>query len=535
MKFSRKVLLPVMAALSMALPSSVFADVNLPVHREVLDNGLTVLLHPNKQAPTVSCRLFYVTGSVHEVPGKSGLAHLLEHELFKGTKKVGIQDSVADVRFMAQQDSLQALIRPAKLSGDTATVRKLTAEHDSIVNEHRKIFVKDELWGAYQAAGGTGLNAFTTDLMTAYIVTLPKNKIEMFMWLEADRMQNAVLREFYSERDVVREERRMRYDDKPTGRYYETLNSMIYEAFPYRVPTIGWPSDIANLTREMADEHYRKYYKPRNAILVLAGDLDTTSTMEMVKKYFANIPAGEAFPPLTIRDPEQAGEKRLTVKRPDAPNMYNLVFKTPEVGDDILYALDIAEGVLNGRSGKLYKRLVEQEKLAVGVSASNSPNKYVSEFSVRVNMRPDADPAKVEAIIWEELEKLKTEPVSEREFQKVKNRAYAGLVRSLTDMENVATMLAWYEMFGDYKIFLHWADELNKVSAADVQAAVQKTFVREKSVAGFLLKEKPAVAATADKTAEAKPAEPTAAQAATPAATAAPAAKPAKKASKKKK
>ena len=475
-------------AFLLAAPSQ--AAVNLKVHKEVLPNGLTVLLHPNSQAPTVSCRLFYVTGSVHEVPGKSGLAHILEHELFKGTKKVGVQDSVADARFMAIQDSLQALIRPAKLAGDTATVKKLTAEHDSVVNEHRKIFVKDELWSAYQAAGGTGLNAFTSDLMTAYIVTLPKNKIELFMWLESDRMQNAVLREFYSERDVVREERRMRYDDKPTGRFFETLNSMIYEAFPYRVPTIGWPSDIMNLTREMADEHYRKYYKPRNAILVLAGDLDTTATMQMVKKYFGNIPAGEAFPPLTIRDPEPAGEKRLTVTRPDAPNLFTLVFKTPEVGDRSLYALDIAEGVLNGRSGRLYKRLVEKDKLAASVSASNSPNKYVSEFGVSVNMRPDADPAKVEQAVWEELEKLKTETVSEREFQKVKNHAYAGLVRSLTDMENVATMLAYYEMFGDYKIFLNWADELDKVSAADVQDVAKKTFVREKSVSGLLLKKK---------------------------------------------
>jgi predicted Zn-dependent peptidase len=231
--------------------------------------------------------------------------------------------------------------------------------------------------------------------------------VELFLWLESDRMQNAVLREFYAEREVVREERRMRYDDRPTGRYYETLNSMIYEAFPYRIPTIGWPSDIENLAREQAEEHYRKYYKPRNAILVLAGDLDTTYTMQLVKKYFAPIPAGDAFPPITIRDPEQAGEKRLEVWRPDAPNILNLVFKTAAIGDESLYALDIIEGVLNGRSGRLYKRLVEEEKLAVSVSAGNSPNKYVSEFSIRVNLQPDADPVRVEKIIWEELEKLK--------------------------------------------------------------------------------------------------------------------------------
>jgi predicted Zn-dependent peptidase len=473
-------------ALLLAAPAQ--AGVSLPVHKEVLDNGLTVLLHPNKQAPTVSCRLFYVTGSVHEVPGKSGLAHILEHELFKGTKKVGVIDSIADATFMAREDSLQALIRPAKLAGDTATVKKLTAEHDSLLNEQRKLFVKDELWSAYQSAGGTGLNAFTTDLMTAYIVTLPKDKIELFMWLESDRMQNAVLREFYSERDVVREERRMRYDDKPTGRFFETMNSLIYEAFPYRVPTIGWPSDIMNLTREMADEHYRKYYKPRNAILVLAGDLDTTATMEMVKKYFGNIPAGEAFPPITVRDPEQVGEKRFTQVRPDAPNLYSLVFKTAEVGDPSLYALDIAEGVLNGRSGRLYKRLVEEEKLAVSVKAGNSPNKYVSEFSVMVSMKLDADVAKVEKIVWEELERLKNEPVSERDFQKVKNHAYAGLIRSFTDMENVATMLAWYEMYGDYHIFLNWADALEKVTPAQVQEVAKATFVRDRSVVGILKK-----------------------------------------------
>lgn len=468
-------------------PVALFA-INLPVHKEVLKNGLTVLLHPNKQAPTVSCRLFYVTGSVHEVPGESGLAHMLEHELFKGTKKVGILDSVKDARFMHEEDSLQALIRPLKLTGDTAEVKHLTAIHDSILNVHRQIFVKDELWSAYQEAGGTGLNAFTTDLMTAYIVTLPKNRVELFLWLESDRMQNAVLREFYSERDVIREERRMRYDDRPAGRYYETLNSMIYEAFPYRIPTIGWASDIENLTREKTENHYHKYYKPRNAILVLAGDLDTTATMKLIKEYFESIPTGEAFPPITIRDPEQAGEKRLEIWRPDAPNILNLVFKTPAVGDESLYALDIVEGVLNGRSGRLYKRLVEEEKLAVSVGASNSPNKYVSEFSIRVNLQPNADPARVEKILWEELEKLQKEPVSPRDFQKVKNRSYASTVRSLIDMENVATNLAWYEMFGDYHIFLNWADHLDSVTPSMVQEVSKQTFVHKKATLGLLLK-----------------------------------------------
>jgi len=164
------------------------------------------------------------------------------------------------------------------------------------------------------------------------------------------------------------------------------------------------------------------------------------------------------------------------------------VFKTPEAGHADLYALDIAEGVLNGRSGRLYKRLVEEEKLAVSVKAGNSPNKYVSEFSVMVSLKLDADVAKVEKIVWEELEKLKSSPVSDHDFQKVQNAAYAGLVRSFTDMENVATMLAWYEMFGDYHIYLNWASELAKVTPARVQEVAKNTFVRDRSVVGILKK-----------------------------------------------
>ena len=209
--------------------------------------------------------------------------------------------------------------------------------------------------------------------------------------------------------------------------------------------------------------------------------------MGKIKEYFGTIPSGEAFPPLTIRDPEPAGEKRFIVKRKDAPNLMTIAFKTPEVGHPRLFALDIAEGVLNGRSGRLYKRLVEEEKLAVSVRAANSPNKYVSEFSISVQLRPDASLEKAEKIIWEELERLKNEPVSLREFQKVKNNSYASIVRSLRDMENVATMLAWYEIFGDYKIFLSWAEKLDSVSVENVQEAAKETFKKELSVNGILL------------------------------------------------
>src|SRR5690606_5061041 len=167
----------------------------------VLENGMKVILYPDRQAPTVACRLFYVTGSVHEHAGTSGIAHLLEHMLFKGTKKVGVKDVEKDAEYVQRIDALMAR-RRTLAPKDSLEDKALMRRYDSLITEQRKLLIKYELWEAYEKAGGTGLNAFTSDLMTAYIVTLPKNKVDLFLWLEADRMQNAVLREFYSERDV---------------------------------------------------------------------------------------------------------------------------------------------------------------------------------------------------------------------------------------------------------------------------------------------------------------------------------------------
>jgi len=205
-----------------------------------------------------------------------------------------------------------------------------------------------------------------------------------------------------------------------------------------------------------------------------------------VQLYFGSIPAGEPLPEIHLREPAQAGEKRLIVRRSDATPSVDIFFKTPSVNDSAIYALDIAEGVLNGRSGRLYKRLVEEENLATSASASNNPNKAVSTFSVSVSLRPGASHEKAEKIVWEELEKLKKELVNEREFQKVINNAYASQVRSLTDMAGVATNLAWFEMYGSYSLFLNWAKELETVSRQAVQSAATDYFTRNNAVIGWL-------------------------------------------------
>lgn len=458
----------------------------IDAHFTVLDNGLKVMLYPNKQAPTVACRLFYVTGSVHENSENNGIAHLLEHMLFKGTKKMGVTDVAKDAEYIKKIDALMARVRLLNPE-DSLEAKKLKLRYDTLIAEERKLLIKYELWEAYEKAGGTGLNAFTSDLMTAYIVTLPKNKVDLFLWLESDRMQNAVLREFYSERDVVMEERRMRTDDSPTGRYWESLMAVFYEAHPFRYPTIGYPSNIKHLTREMADEHYRKFYKPNNAILVLAGDIDTTAALAGIKKYFGSIPRGSNFPPVVVQEPPQIGEKRFIVKKNEAKPRMDILFHTPGFPSEDLYALDILEGVLSGKSGRLYRKLVKELKIALSAGGGNGVDKYTSNFSVSVDLdgKPQVD--KVEKAVWEVLEDLGRKPISERELSRAKNQVIAHSFRQLQDMEELATELAYWEMRGGWDFINKFPMSVQAVTTAQVQAVCKKYLVKKNSTTGLIL------------------------------------------------
>jgi predicted Zn-dependent peptidase len=454
-----------------------------------LPNGLKVILYPDRQAPIVAARIFYVTGSVHEHPGNTGIAHLLEHMLFKGTKKVGIKDAKKDSVILKQIDEVMARLRRTAPTDSNAR-KGLKKTYDSLLAAERELLIKYELWEAYEKAGGTGLNAFTSDLMTAYFVTLPKNRLELFLWLESDRMQNAVLREFYPERDVVMEERRMRVEDSPTGRYWESLMGVFYEAHPFRFPTIGYPSDIKALTKEQAEEHYRAYYKPNNAILVLAGDIEAPSAMAMIKKYFGGMGRGEEFPPVVTEEPQQPGEKRMTVRKNDAKARFDLLFHTPGFPHEDLYALDIVEGVLSGKSGRLYRKLVKEQKIALSAGAGNGADRYTSSFHVSVDLdgaKPQLD--KVEKAVWDVLYDLGRKPVSERELTRAKNQVAARTLRQLQNIEELATELAFWEMRGGWNHINRFPELVQQATAQQVQEVCRKYFYRKNSTAGVILPE----------------------------------------------
>jgi predicted Zn-dependent peptidase len=357
------------------------------------------------------------------------------------------------------------------------------------VEESRKFIKNNELWGLYQKEGGTELNAWTGDNMTAYIVTLPANKMELFLWLESDRMSNPVMREFYTERDVVMEERRLRYENSPYGRYYEALSALLFEAHPYRIPTIGYMSDLHHLTRQDAFNHFKKFYAPNNAVLILVGDVKEAKVLQSVRDYFGGIPKGPAIEPLWTADPDPVGQKRLHVKKDVAP-ILELFFKTSALGQPDNFPLYIIEGVLNGKSGRLFKTLVRDKKLATDVSASYSAQKYESFFMLHADLMQGVAPEAVEKELWGALDKLKEEWISEHELKKVKNNLSAAQVNMMRSNEGLADRLAFYEIGGDWRMINTFLDGIKQVSREEVRTTAGRIFTETNSVVGLVIREK---------------------------------------------
>lgn len=488
-----------------ALLCSLYADqLQIPVHYDTLKNGLRVIIVPDTNVAVVSCRLYYFVGSMYEGPGSSGLSHMFEHMMFKGTKRMGTKSYQKEIPLMASIDSLADIIHKEHLKGRTnsdSLIQNLKSKMFAILEKQRKIMKKEELWETYQNNGGTNLNAWTADDMTAYIVTLPKNKLELFYWLESDRMKDPVLREFYSERDVVAEERRMRYENRPVNRYWERLNSLFYVAHPYRLPTIGWMSDIEAYTREKMEKHIRKFYTPDNALIIMVGNVEPKKAMSDIKRYFASIPRSKnPKTEIVTREPRPIGVTRFTVHDNVAPRI-DLMFHTPGYPHDDLYKIDIIEGIFSGRSSRLYRRLVDNEKLCIDVGAANSFRLHDGYFQIWAELKSDADPKKVEQIILEEIKKLNSSPPTANEMLRITNQIRMSFTSGLKSLEGLSDRLAWFERLNSWKDLLSYPDKIAKVKPEDVSAIVGNYINPQLMTVGQLL---PVKTEKADTTAQNK-------------------------------
>jgi predicted Zn-dependent peptidase len=333
------------------------------------------------------------------------------------------------------------------------------------------------------------MNAFTTTDFTAYFITVPANKLELWMWMESERLLRPVFREFYAERDVVFEERRMRTESTPLGKFAEAFEAMVWTAHPYQWPIVGWPSDIPAISKADADLFYSLYYSPQNICLILVGDFKIENAMRLAERYFSRIEKGKADPPEVItREVRQLAEKRMYAEAEANPEI-NIVWHTVPFSHRDVYALNILAQLLSTETGRLYKGLVLDREVATSVQASPVTRKWAGLFDITAEVKDGHTPEEVEQAIYEELEKLKNEDVPPDELQKVKNAFAAYEYRRLTSNHSILMQLMFNDGLGDWREINRAGPLHQAVSAADVRRVVNDYFTREtRSVAVYTRK-----------------------------------------------
>jgi predicted Zn-dependent peptidase len=446
--------------------------------------------------PTVAGGWVAHVGSSNERLGITGIAHLFEHMMFKGTPTIGTKNYQKDLEIMAAQERIRDEMRREerkmraeyrqgaiddllKPENKTPRYRELEKEFNQLIQAQRDIQVKNEFDRIYRSAGGAGMNAFTMQDMTGYFINVPANKIELWMWMESERLLNPVFREFYAERDVVYEECRMRTESTPLGKFAETFNAMFFDAHPYHWPVIGWPSDVASISKAEADAFYNTFYAPQNITLILVGDFESAKLLPQLARYFGRIPRGPNNPPdLVTQEIPQVAEKRMYAEAEANPQVQIQWHTVPFAHRDS-YALDILGELLSGRTGRLYKGLVLGNEVATEANAGQMSLKWAGWFSAEGEAREGRTPQEVEQGIYAELEKLKTADVPAEELQKVKNNFAAAEYRKLSSNQAILMQLIFNEGLGDWREFNNAAAQYQAVTAEDVKRVASQYLTKE--------------------------------------------------------
>ena len=488
-----RILFALVLLLYWALP---LAAQKVPVVEKSLPNGMRLLLVERHDEPTVAGGWVAHVGSSNERLGITGIAHLFEHMMFKGTPTIGTKDYKKDLEIIAAQERVRDEMRQEerkmraayrhgeiddvlKPENKTARYRELETEFKKLIGEQRDILVKNEFDRIYCGAGGSGMNAFTSEDMTAYFITVPANKLELWMWMESERILHPVFREFYAERDVVFEERRMRTDSTPLGKFQEEFNALFWESSPYSWPVVGWPSDIPAISKAQADEFYGTYYSPQNIALILVGDFQPDQAEAQVRKYFERIPRGPRTPPdVSTLEVKQIAEKRMSAEAETNPQVDILWHTVPFQHRDS-YALEILAQILSTRTGRLYKGLVLGSGVATETYADQGSMKWEGMFNAGGEAKEGHTPAEVEQGIYDNLEKLKQDEVPPEELQKVKNNFAAAEYRKLSSNYPILMHLIRNDGDGDWREINEAGPKIQAVTAADVKRVARNYFTKE--------------------------------------------------------
>ena len=512
-----------------------------------------LLVPRHDQPNTVAAGWLAKVGSVNERPGITGISHFFEHMMFKGTDAIGTRDSARDADYRARQKAIRDKINQLTWSAqydsyfkgtiadawdaknDTPELARLRAELKSLMDEQQgkagdaeikqlevelaktdaatptgtqrkadlekqianlkaqqtalSTIVKDEFDKIYTAAGGTGMNAFTSYDLTFYFINVPSNKFELWAWMESDRLNNSVFREFYSERDVVHEERRLRTESTPTGVFQEQFDSMFWMASPYSWPVIGWTSDLNSYSMDEAMKYWNTYYRPNNLVGIIVGDFDPAAAKKTITTYFSRLEPGKvAPPPVVTLEPKQGAEMRMMAEAETQPQV-EIRYHTVGFQHKDSYALDVMSSILNGRTGRLYKDMVEGSKVASSAGAQQDSRKYAGAFSFEAETKGESTPVQLEEGWYAELKKLQTEAVPAEELQKVKNQAMADSYRRLQSNFFLLIQLAQAEALGDWSEINKESAKVQAVTAEDIKRVANQYFDKtNRSVATYTRK-----------------------------------------------
>lgn len=453
-----------------------------------LDNGLKFLVLERHEVPVVSFYIHADVGAVDEVKGITGLAHLFEHLAFKGTKTIGTKNYDAEAKAMARMDELFDAIKAErrKAEPNQTHLEQLQKQFEAAQTEAQKHIEHDEYEDVYQKEGCSSFNAGTGQDYTCYIVSLPSNKIELWMSLESDRFANPVLREFYKEKNVVMEERRM-MENNPRGRLYEEFQAIAYLAHPYGEEVIGHMSDLQTLTRAEAEAFFKKYYCPSNLTIAMAGDVDPRKARKLAEKYFGGIPSGPKPEPVETVEPPQRGERRVVIEDPAQPGiMIGYHQSSINHPDNAVYGA-IAQIIGAGRTSRLHKSLVKEKKIAVSASAWNDWSKYPGLFTFSAMPATGHTGQECEQAIYAEIEKLKIELVLPEELEKAKASVRAGIIRQLDSNYALAENLAFYDVItGDWRNLFRELDKIEQVTVEDVQRIAKECFTSKNRSIGII-------------------------------------------------
>jgi predicted Zn-dependent peptidase len=462
------------------------------VREHRLANGMTVLALNKPGAPVVSLMMNYLVGAVDEPSGSTGMAHLLEHMLFKGTTRLGTRDWGAEKPLLEEIELAGEALDDERRKGEQADPKllgELEVALKALQDEHRPLVVEAEFDAIYQRNGAVGLNASTSSDLTNYFVSLPSNRLELWASLESERMRDPVLRQFYTERDVVMEERRQRRETQPSGTLYEALLSTAFRAHPYRNPVIGWESDLKTLSLDATREFYREHYGPESAVVVAVGDVDPDEFFALIERYFGELPSRGKVKTYPTSEPTPSGERRA-VAYFDAQPRAALAYLKPTLPHRDDYVMDVIDSLLtDGRTSRLHRELVDRAKVAVSVGSGNGlPGaRYDNLFAIFVTPAKGVTPDEALEAVRAELAKLATEPPSQEELQKILTRLSADSVRSLVSHHGTARRLAYFQsLAGDWRYAVNHPKVLATITPEEVSRAAARYFTPDNETVTIL-------------------------------------------------